>query len=82
MIEPRLSKADRSSCGMGTCQLQCDGSSLRAMPSARALLVASLLAEPPCRCLGPSGNDRYRERSLCSPKKREGKIKALAPDAS
>ena len=35
-----------------------------AMPSARALLVASLLTEPPCGCLGPSGNDRYRERSL------------------
>lgn len=33
------------------------------MPSARALLVASLLTEPPCGCLGPSGNDRYRERS-------------------
>lgn len=36
----------------------------RAMPSARALLVASLLTEPPCGCLGPSGNDRYRKRSL------------------
>ncbi|GMO93470.1 hypothetical protein TM239_02740 [Bradyrhizobium sp. TM239] len=34
-----------------------------AMPSARALLVASLLTEPPCGCLGPSGNDRYRKRS-------------------
>jgi hypothetical protein len=39
---------------------------IRAMPSARALLVASLLTEPPCGCLGPSGNDRYRKRSLCS----------------
>ena len=37
---------------------------IRAMPSARALLVASLLTEPPYRCLGPSGNDRYRNRSL------------------
>ena len=36
---------------------------LRAMPSARALLVASLLTEPPFGCLGPSGNDRYRKRS-------------------
>lgn len=35
----------------------------RAMPSARALLVASLLTEPPYGCLGPSGNDRYRKRS-------------------
>jgi hypothetical protein len=34
------------------------------MPSARALLVASLLTEPPYGCLGPSGNDRYRESSL------------------
>ena len=33
---------------------------IRAMPSARALLVASLLTEPPYGCLGPSGNDRYR----------------------
>ena len=39
---------------------------IRAMPSARALLVASLLTEPPNRCLGPSGNDRYRKRSLRS----------------
>ena len=39
----------------------------RAMPSARALLVASLLTEPPFGCLGPSGNDRYRNaRSLGS----------------
>ena len=36
---------------------------VRAMPSARALLVASLLTEPPYGCLGPSGNDRYRNRS-------------------
>jgi hypothetical protein len=36
------------------------------MPSARALLVASLLTEPPYGCLGPSGNDRYRKRSLRS----------------
>ena len=36
---------------------------VRAMPSARALLVASLLTEPPFGCLGPSGNDRYRKRS-------------------
>ena len=36
------------------------------MPSARALLVASLLTEPPYGCLGPSGNDRYRKRSLHS----------------
>ena len=35
-----------------------------AMPSARALLVASLLTEPPYGCLGPSGNDRYRKRSF------------------
>ncbi len=34
-----------------------------AMPSARALLVASLLTEPPFGCLGPSGNDRYRKCS-------------------
>ncbi|MGY4572088.1 hypothetical protein ACVWY5_005158 [Bradyrhizobium sp. USDA 3256] len=40
---------------------QADG--VWAMPSARALLVASLLTEPPCGCLGPSGNDRYRNRS-------------------
>ena len=33
-----------------------------AMPSARALLVASLLTEPPYGCLGPSGDDRYRKR--------------------
>jgi hypothetical protein len=39
---------------------------IRAMPSARALLVASLLTEPPCGCLGPSGDDRYRKRSLRS----------------
>src|ERR1700758_5493615 len=37
-----------------------------AMPSARALLVASLLTEPPYGCLGPSGDDRYRKRSLRS----------------
>src|SRR5215831_10151218 len=36
------------------------------MPSARALLVASLLTEPPYGCLGPSGNDRYRKCSLRS----------------
>ena len=41
-------------------------SSIRAMPSARALLVASLLTEPPSGCLGPPGNDRYRKRSLRS----------------
>ncbi|RXH24079.1 hypothetical protein XH99_28740 [Bradyrhizobium nanningense] len=40
--------------------LQAD--SVWAMPSARALLVASLLTEPPYGCLGPSGNDRYRKR--------------------
>lgn len=34
---------------------------VRAMPSARALFVASLLTEPPSGCLGPSGNDRYRK---------------------
>ncbi|SCB51090.1 hypothetical protein GA0061099_101514 [Bradyrhizobium yuanmingense] len=34
-----------------------------AMPSARALLVALLLTEPPFGCLGPSGNDRYRKRA-------------------
>jgi hypothetical protein len=39
---------------------------IRAMPSARALLVASLLTEPPYGRLGPSGNDRYRKRSLRS----------------
>src|ERR1043165_1586666 len=33
---------------------------IRAMPSARALLVASLLTEPPYGCLGPPGNDRKR----------------------
>ena len=43
---------------------QLDG--IRAMPSARALLVASLLTEPPYGCLGPSGYDRYRKRSLRS----------------
>jgi len=36
---------------------------IRAMPSARALFVASLLTEPPYGCLGPSGNDRYRKHS-------------------
>src|SRR6185437_7551823 len=36
------------------------------MPSARALLVASLLTEPLYECLGPTGNDRYRKRSLRS----------------
>jgi hypothetical protein len=41
-------------------------SSIRAMPTARALLVASLLTEPPSGCLGPPGNDRYRKRSLHS----------------
>ncbi len=40
---------------------QADG--VWAMPSARALLVASLLTEPPYGCLGPSGNDRYRKRA-------------------
>lgn len=40
---------------------QADG--VWAMPSARALLVASLLTEPPFGCLGPSGNDRYRKRA-------------------
>ncbi|MGY8632101.1 hypothetical protein RAD15_06355 [Bradyrhizobium sp. 14AA] len=40
---------------------QADG--VWAMPSARALLVASLLTEPPFGCLGPSGDDRYRKRS-------------------
>jgi len=39
---------------------------MRAMPSARALLVASRLTEPPYGCLGPPGNDRYRIRSLRS----------------
>jgi hypothetical protein len=42
---------------------RCAGShadDIRAMPSALALLVASLLTEPPYGCLGPSGNDRYR----------------------
>jgi hypothetical protein len=43
------------------CRFACDG--IGAMPSARALLVASLLTEPPFGCLGPSGNDRYRKRS-------------------
>jgi hypothetical protein len=47
-----------------TAILTCDG--IRAMPSARALLVASLLTEPPYGCLGPSGNDRYRKRLLRS----------------
>jgi hypothetical protein len=42
-------------------------SSIRAMPSARALLVASLLTEPPYGCLGPPGDDRYRKHSLRSP---------------
>jgi len=41
--------------------LRADG--IWAMPSARALLVASLLTEPPYGCLGPSGNDRYRKRA-------------------
>ena len=51
----------RSSC---VANRRADG--IRAMPSARALLVASLLTEPPYGCLGPSGNDRYRKRSLRS----------------
>ncbi len=45
---------------------RCAGSQaegVRAMPSARALLIASLLTESPFGCLGPSGNDRYRKRS-------------------
>ncbi len=44
----------------------CIRNAARAMPLARALLVASLLTEPPYGCLGPSGSDRYRKRSLCS----------------
>lgn len=48
--------------GCFTVQVACtDG--IWAMPSARALLVASLLTEPPYGRLGPSGNDRYRKRS-------------------
>ncbi|MBB4427943.1 hypothetical protein GGD66_006529 [Bradyrhizobium sp. CIR48] len=43
-----------------------------AMPSARALLVASLLTEPPFGCLGPSGNDRYRKRSEAAGASRVG----------
>jgi hypothetical protein len=50
--------------GRGVRYERADG--IRAMPSARALLVASLLTEPPYGCLGPSGNDRYRKRSLRS----------------
>ena len=47
-------------------QFVCPMAAIRAMPSARALLVASLLTEPPYGCLGPPGNDRYRKRSLRS----------------
>jgi hypothetical protein len=53
---------------------------IRAMPSARALLVASLLTEPPYGCLGPSGNDRYRKRSLR--RKQQGLRKSTAKVAA
>ncbi|WP_407120197.1 lytic transglycosylase domain-containing protein [Bradyrhizobium sp. STM 3561] len=57
----------RPSIGFGRIAMtKCAGSQadgVWAMPSARALLVASLLTEPPFGCLGPSGNDRYRKRS-------------------
>lgn len=42
------------------------------MPSARALLVASLLTEPPYGCLGPPGNDRYRNHSEAAEASRVG----------
>lgn len=51
---------------------------VRAMPSARALLVASLLTEPPYGCLGPSGNDRYRKRSEAAGASRVGSQVAAA----
>jgi hypothetical protein len=55
---------------------QADG--VWAMPSARALLVASLLTEPPFGCLGPSGNDRYRKRSEAAGASRVGCQVALS----
>ena len=58
---PSLTRQDFAG---GALYQRADG--IRAMPSARALLVASLLTEPPYGCLGPSGNDRYRKRSLRS----------------
>ncbi|MEY9523969.1 hypothetical protein ABIF70_005110 [Bradyrhizobium japonicum] len=58
-------------------KLRADG--VRAMPSARALLVASLLTEPPYGCLGPAGHDRYRKREESKKTSgSDGKIKALA----
>ena len=51
---------------------------IRAMPSARALLVASLLTEPPYGCLGPSGNDRYRKRAEAAGASRVGSQVAAA----
>ena len=53
-----------------------------AMPSARALLVASLLTEPPFGCLGPSGNDRYRKRSAAVSASRLGCQVAVALSGS
>jgi hypothetical protein len=53
----------------------------RAMPSVRALLVASLLTEPPYGCLGPSGNDRYRKRSLRSQTARASQVNCRAAAA-
>jgi|SRR6185437_1940340 len=50
---------------------------IRAMPSARALLVASLLTEPPSGCLGPPGNDRDRKRSLRSQTVRASHVDCL-----
>jgi hypothetical protein len=47
---------------------------IRAMPSARALIVASLLTEPPYGRLGPSGNDHYRKRSLRSQTARASQV--------
>lgn len=55
---------------------QADG--VWAMPSARALLVASLLTEPPFGCLGPSGHDRYRKRSEAVGASRVGRQVAAA----
>jgi hypothetical protein len=51
---------------------------IRAMPSARALLVASLLTEPPCGRLGPTGDDRYRKRSLRSQTVRSSQVNCQA----
>ncbi|MGY3235596.1 hypothetical protein ACVMAJ_002486 [Bradyrhizobium sp. USDA 4448] len=76
----------RRSIGFGSIAMtKCAGSQadgVWAMPSARALLVASLLTEPPFGCLGPSGNDRYRKRSEAVGASRVGSQVAVALSGS